>query len=230
MRVLVDTASASEIVRAQGGGEHGYGPQVISTFWHVALGEMIGIVVGLASALLCSCSRFSRNMLGAVTELGRTVPPLLFVPFAAIVLGVSDWVQIVGVALYSGLLVCLYSLAALVALPLSYSQLATLLGAGELRQVWTVRLPGILPDLLGAVRIAVSYGLGISIVAEYLASPTGIGRVMKYSMAYANVDLIVIGVIWTSVLSFVFDGVIVLVLSVFLKWTRRADLVRWLTN
>ncbi len=230
LRTLAATFTSNEIIAAQGGGTHGYFPQICSTFWHVSIGLVVGILTGLGAALGCYESSIARSSLRGITELGRTVPPLLFIPFCVIVFGVSDWVQIIGVGLYSGLTMCLYSLGALESLPENYAQMATLLGAQRLRRIWTVQLPAILPTILGAIRVASSYGLGISIVAEYLASPTGIGRVMKYSMAYSNVDLIVVGVLWTVILSFLFDWVIVTVLSAFLKWTRRGDLLRWLTT
>jgi ABC-type nitrate/sulfonate/bicarbonate transport system permease component len=227
---MIATFGKSAIIEAQGGGAHGYLPQIASTFWHVSAGLTAGILLGLSAAMLCFGNPITRRILGDATEFGRTIPPLLLIPFCSIVFGVSDWVQIIGVALYSGLIMCMYCLGALEALPDNYLQMAALLGARPVRRICTVQLPGILPAILGAVRVAASYGLGISIVAEYLASPTGIGRVMKYSMAYSNVELIVVGVLWTAALSFLFDLIIVVLLSASLKWTRRADLVRWLTT
>ena len=87
-----------------------------------------------------------------------------------------------------------------------------------------------LPRLLGPVRVVFAFSLGISVVAEYLASPTGIGRVMKLAMAYANVHLIVVGVLWTVIVAFVYDAVTVLFFGFFMRWTGRRQLVEWMAR
>jgi ABC-type nitrate/sulfonate/bicarbonate transport system permease component len=96
--------------------------------------------------------------------------------------------------------------------------------------MYTIQLPAILPHLLGPVRLVVAFSIGISVVAEYLASPTGIGRVMKYSMAFANVGLIMVGVLWAVALAFVFDAMTVFTIGAFTRWTGRRQLLEWMAR
>jgi ABC-type nitrate/sulfonate/bicarbonate transport system permease component len=228
LRLMVLSSISNPIIETQGGGSMGYAPHVFSTFWHVALGCTLGFGFGLATALLMAQNKLCLLVGNMLLELTRSVPPLIFVPFITIILGPTDLVQILSVAVYSTLTVALYSLNAISILPSEYLILAELLGANRTRRILTIQLPGILPQLLGAVRLIFSLGLGISIVAEYLVSPSGIGRVMKYSMAYSNAGLIVVGVLWTIMLAFLFDLVTVSLFAVSVRWTERGQLVKFL--
>lgn len=230
LRLLLTSAFSDPIISAQGGGSWGYAPHIFSTLWHVGVGASGGILLGVAIALLAAQHITSVTITNTVLELARTLPPLIFVPFAAIGFGVSDWVQVISVALYSSLTIALYTLLALDNLQPSYLQLSELLGANAYRRIITVQLPGILPDLVGPVRLVLAFGLGISIVVEYLASPTGIGRVMKNSMAFSNIDLIMVGVLWTVALAIFLDVCTAILFGALLNWTDRRQLLEWMAK
>jgi ABC-type nitrate/sulfonate/bicarbonate transport system permease component len=156
-------------------------------------------------------------------ELFRVVPPLIFVPFAAIICGPTYAVEVVSVALYSGLAMSLYASSALSNVPAESVALGRLLGAGPLRILLNVKLPAILPHLVGPLRVIASLGVGIAVVAEYLAVPKGIGRVMNFAVPYARADLIVVGVVWTVILVLFLDAIILLAARYFLRWTTRSQ-------
>jgi len=105
-----------------------------------------------------------------------------------------------------------------------------LLGSSRTRRVLTVQLPSSIPYLIGPLRWVYSFGLGICVVVEYLAADSGIGRAMKEVTAYSRADLIVVGVIWTLVLAFIFDGLLLAMLSAGLEWTDRKALLRWISR
>ena len=173
---------------------------------------------------------FTFTAADTVLEVIRTVPPLIFVPFAAIALSGSDLVQVASVALYAALMMSVYTFNAIDNVPSNLLHLSALLGASRYRRMVTVQIPAILPSLLGPVRLVLAFSLGISVVAEYLASPTGIGRVMKYAMAYSNSNLIIVGVMWTVMLAFLFDALTVLFFGAFIRWTGRRQLLEWMAR
>jgi len=230
LRLLGTTIGENPVVAAQGGGSWGYSIHVLSTFWHVLAGASGGMIIGCLGALLAAQSSLSWSVADTLLEAIRTVPPLIVVPFAAIALSGSNSVQLVSVALYAALMMAVYTFNAIENIPLNYVQLATLLGASRLRRMANVQIPAMLPRLLGPVRVVLAFSLGISVVAEYLASPTGIGRVMKFAMAYSDVHLIVVGVLWTVIIAFVYDAATVLFFGFFMRWTGRRQLVEWMAR
>jgi taurine transport system permease protein len=229
-RLLMSSACADPVISAQGGGAYGYSKHVLSTFWHVLVGAVGGMVVGGAATVVVAQWSLTFTAANTVLEVIRTVPPLIFVPFAAIAFSGSDLVQLASVALYAGLMMSVYTFNAIDSVPANLLHLSALLGASRYRRMVTVQIPSILPSLLGPVRLVLAFSLGISVVAEYLASPTGIGRVMKYAMAYSNSDLIIVGVMWTVMLAFLYDALTVLFFSAFIRWTGRRQLLEWMAR
>jgi ABC-type nitrate/sulfonate/bicarbonate transport system permease component len=224
-QLLISSAYADSVISAQGGGTYGYSTHVLSTFWHVLAGAVGGMVIGVAASVMAAQWAFTFTAADMVVELIRTVPPLMFVPFAAIAFGGSDLVQLVSVALYACLMMCVYAFNAIDNVSPNLPHLSALLGASRYRRIVTI-----LPSLLGPVRLVLAFSLGISVVAEYLASPTGIGRVMKLAMAYSNSDLIFVGVVWTVMLAFLFDALTVLFFGLFIRWTGRRQLLEWMAR
>ena len=229
-RLLCQTAFASNLIAAQGGGSHGFAPHVWSTFWHVLAGATEGSLAGLLIALAASQYINSTSVTNKLVEIGRTVPPLIFVPFVAGAFGASDWVRFVSIAFYSAMTISIYALNASLGVQQKYFALASLLGASRMRRVFTVQLPAILPHLVGPLRLIYAFALGISVVVEYLAADSGIGRVMKELLVYSRADLIVVGVIWTLLLALLFDALLVITVSKAIRWTDRGTLLYWLSR
>ncbi len=214
----------------QGGWPDGYLPHVWSTFWHVGLGGLAGIVGGVFWTLVAVQTRWIRVAWNSILEFFRTIPPLILVPFVAVVFGTSDLGRIVTVGMYAALTAAVYTFNALDNIPPHYLQLAALLGASTYRRLYSIQLPGIIPELLGSVRLIFAFGLGISIVVEYLGSEDGIGQVMRSVMAYSRIDLVMVGVLWTIVLAFLFDAGIVIVFGILTSWTERRQLLEWISR
>jgi ABC-type nitrate/sulfonate/bicarbonate transport system permease component len=221
MSLLFQSALHDPVIRAQNGGAGGYLPHVVSTFLRAGAGYGIGIVSGLILAMATSQIRPLFWMFDTSIELFRVVPPLIFVPFAVLLCGPSYAVVIVSVAIYSGLAMGMYALSALANVPDEFVALGRLLGAGRLRLLLKVRFPAILPHLVGPLRVIASLGVGIAVVAEFLAAPMGIGRVMNFAMSYGRADLILVGLVWTVLLVLLLDAGILLASRFLLPWTTR---------
>lgn len=230
LRLLYSTALGNELIEAQGGGSNGFAPHVWSTLWHVVIATSTGLTVGLLAALAITQHATLRDTAATFLEAGRTLPPLIFVPFATAAIGASDWVRFISIAFYSSLTIAVYAVAASIRVARQPLELATLLGASRLRRILTVQLPAIVPVLLGPIRLVCAFALGISIVVEYLVAPTGIGRVMKQVGAYSRPDLIIVGVIWTVILALLIDAALVLAFSSTLRWTTRNRLLEWMAR
>jgi NitT/TauT family transport system permease protein len=89
------------------------------------------------------------------------------------------------------------------------------MGAGEGLVVRSVIAPGIVPELVGATRVAV----GIGVVAEYLGAAQGVGQVFSRMVPYQALDVIIAGILWITVLAFVVDKVLSLGARQLTKWS-----------
>lgn len=230
LTAMVTTLRESALIDTQGGGPDGYLPHVWSTFWHVAVAALTGIVVGIVWILVVDESSPARVVSNTILEFIRVLPPLIVVPFVAIAIATSEWAHFTTVAIYATLTTAVYAMNATSNVPATYRSMAALLGAGRWRRAVTVTLPAILPEMLGAIRLVFAFGLGIAVVVEYLANPMGIGRVMKLVIAFSRVDLLLVGVMWTIVLALIFDAAVVVLFGFIMRWTERRQLVAWMAK
>jgi len=229
-QLLWVTAFQNEFIAAQGGGSHGFAPHIWSSLWHVVVATSPGVFIGIIFTLAVCQHPGIRSLADTLLEWGRTLPPLLFVPFAAAALGASDLVRFISIGFYSSLTIAVYGMNASSRIPEQYFSMARLLGASRMRRIFTVELPAMIPHMLGPVRLVYAFSLGISIVVEYVAAPSGIGRAMKQVMAYSNAGLIVVGVVWTLILALLLDVTLVLAFSTTMKWTNRRNLLEWIAR
>ncbi len=175
-------------------------------------------MVGFFVAIIVSRRRLTLLIADLVVELTRVIPPLIFIPFATLLLGSSYLVETLSVATYAALAMTLYTLNAIATVPPDFLALGRLLGAGQFRILMTIQIPAILPNLVGPLRVIISLGLGVAVVAEFLAAPGGIGRVMKFAISYARADLILVGVIWAILSVLALDIAVTCVSKMGLRW------------
>lgn len=226
LRMTIASFYKDPIIEAQGGGSDGFSPHVLATLSNFMLGFVSGSAGGITLAFgLFHSPRLLRQM-DPLIEFFRVLPPLLVIPFAVIFFRSTDTLPAVTVGLYTMFTVTVYTLGALSNLPANYSILARFVGATKLRRIIDIQIPAIVPALFGAMRLAVVLGLGISVVAEYLVAPAGVGRVMKFAMSFSRIDLLFVGVVWVVLMAVILELLLGLLLGYTLKWTSREALVR----
>lgn len=213
----VTTALADPLIAAQTGAHNGYLVHAGVTLAWTTLGLTLGICAGVALAGAAASTHFGAAIVYSLVEYVRVLPPLLVIPFLTVLLGVSSRTEVASVATYGFLATSGYALVAMLNVPRSTVALGRLLGASRLRTTWRVVFPAIFPKMQGPMRVVVSLGFGVAVVAEFLAAPAGIGRVMQFAMSYGRADLIVVGVVWAVFLVLLGDAAV----SVLWRWAGR---------
>jgi len=196
------------VIRSQGGGNYGFLPHAALTMARVAGGVAIGTATGIVLAgVLFQWSSWRRGIEPLLESL-RVIPPLILIPIVLVLLGPTEPAQVVVCAVYAAMSMMVHTLNALRNVPGSYWVIAHMHHASRWQTLQTVALPAVLPELLGGIRISLALGLGIVIVSEYLGAPDGIGRVLKFTLSFARVDLLLVGLVWAALIGVLFDQVI----------------------
>lgn len=203
--LLLTHALSDPIIRSQGGGEHGFLPHVLITTARVAAGVGAGAMVGAATAAALFQWPRWRQSVEPLIETLRVIPPLILIPFVLILMGPTEVAQIAVCALYSALSMLVHTLNALRNVPAAYWIIARMQGASRWQMLWTMAWPAALPELLGGIRISLALALGIVIVCEYLGAPDGIGRVLKFALSFARIDMLLVGLVWAALIGLLFD-------------------------
>lgn len=172
----------------------------------VAAGYGAAVVVGVAIGLAMGYYRVAYNLLEPLTELLRPIPSPAYIPLAIIFLGLGDEMKIFVV-----FFACIFPI-----LLNTYGGVAAIdrvqLNTGRtfrLSRVQTVRkivLPAALPSILTGMRISVGLALIVVVIAEMVASNTGIGAFILNAQRFFNVTDMYAGIFTLALLGYALNA------------------------
>lgn len=199
--VLLTSSSSLEAQGVSGGILQG----LLYTTRQVLLGVALGALVGGAMGVALALSRWLREIFHVTVEVIRTIPPLAAIPFFLIWFGTSPTGQLLVIAFYTSVMVLVTARSAVDHLPPIYPTYAATLGATRAQRIRTVVLPGMVPEVVGGLRVALGFSWGIAVVAELLGAQQGIGYNLMLLSTVLEVEAIMAGIIWISLIATVID-------------------------
>lgn len=222
LSAMVNSITSNPIIQAQGGGDSGYLPHMLFTTQTFLLGLILGIIIGFSLAVMVFQFPLILSLFDPILEMLRVIPPLIIIPFVLIILPANESNQVLIGGLYAAYSICVYTLNALQNIDKKYYCMAMVYRATRLQRIRTVQIPAVLSELVGGLRVTSALTMGIIIVAEYLGSPSGIGRVLKYALSYTDIELIMVGIFWSVIIAIFVDSAIVFSFHFLLRWSIRS--------
>ena len=175
------------------------GPPLIQILWHAALftakeallGFAIGAILGFAIAVLLSQSRFLERGVIPYVVASQTVPLLAIARMVVVGLGskgVKDWISVAVLAAYLTFFpVTINVLRGLGSADPRGVELMRSYAAGRWAILWKLQVPGSVPFLFSALRIAAPLSIVGAIIAEPAASIQGGlgGAIVNFNQYYS---------------------------------------------
>jgi ABC-type nitrate/sulfonate/bicarbonate transport system permease component len=184
----------------------------------LAAGYAIGASVGVAVGVSMGSSRRLRLALEPLVELLRATPAVALVPALIVILGVGDRMLIAVIAFGVVFPVLVNSMDGVRAASPELRETASLLGMGRAERILRLELPAALPSIFAGLRVAVSIGLVMVVVSEFVGGGDGLGRYIAVERSQFNVPEMYAGIVFLGVLGFVLNGIFVLVERRALSW------------
>lgn len=172
----------------------------------------LGVLAATIPAALLGLSFGVHSRLhGAMTPLFafvKYIPPVSFVPVLILWFGIGLKQQIallfIGIFFYLTIMIA----DTVAATPQAYKDAALTLGINERQMIWKVITPHSLPSFFEHLRVMVGIAWTYLVVAEMVAAPSGIGRVIINSQRYLQTDRVLAGMLTIGLLGVAFDGVL----------------------
>jgi sulfonate transport system permease protein len=137
--------------------------------WGIAL--LVGGALGMGMAL----SAPLRALLTLSVDLLRTLPVIAFVPIAALLFGLSRTTE-VTVAAWSALWpIAVNTVGGLEGVHARLGEVGAVLQLGRARRLWAITLPAAAPLMLVGARLGLGLALIVTVAAEMIANPAGLG-------------------------------------------------------
>lgn len=215
---MLDAAQRMAFEPQQRSGEYLLLNDTLASLKRLAIGVSCAALLGLVLGLNMGLFRGMGGLLSPFVTFISMVPPLAILPILFISFGIDELARVmlilIGVFPVIARDVLLYTQQ----LPREQITKALTLGASELSLVWRVVLPQVLPRLIEAVRLSLGPAWLFLIAAEAIAADQGLGYRIFLVRRYLAMDVILPYVLWITLLGFLMDFGLRLILRRGFRW------------
>jgi ABC-type nitrate/sulfonate/bicarbonate transport system permease component len=160
----------------------------LTTLGEMLLGLLIGVVAGLALAILMAHSRLATRGLYPALIATQAIPPIALAPALVIWLGYSIWPKALVTALLVFFPVLVNAYQGLTQVEPELLVLLRSMGASTTQVLFEVRIPSAAPLLFAALRLAVTAMVIGAIFGEWVGADRGLGIYMLDALSRLQTD------------------------------------------
>ena len=191
---------------------------VAASLKRLAAGFAIGAGIGVAVGLVMGSSRRTRRTLEPLMEFSRAIPPVAIVPAAIVVLGLGDAMRIAVIAFAVCFPVLVNTIEGVRAVSPEARDTASLLHVGSMGRTFRIYLPAALPSIVAGLRIAISIGLLMVVISEFLGEGDGLGRYILFQQSQFNIPEMYGGILFLGLLGYVLNSLFLVAEHRVLAW------------
>jgi NitT/TauT family transport system permease protein len=183
----------------------GFTTDILNSVYRVMMGFIIAAIIGVPIGLIMGTFKIAEALTEPVVGFIRYMPASAFIPLFILWLGIGD-IEKVAI-IFVGSFFQLVLMVAVVAKNVHKEMLETAytLGAKRFQVIRKVLLPASLPGIVDTLRIIVGWAWTYIIVAELVASASGIGYMIISSQRMLRTGNIIFGILTIGMLGLITD-------------------------
>lgn len=189
----------------------------LSTSWAILLGFGIAVLVGIPIATLMIYSASFHRGIYPILITAQVLPKVALAPLFIVWFGFGLIPKVLMTFLIAFFPIVVDTLAGLSAVRPESLMLLRSMGGSRWQSFWKVRLPTALPHIFSGLKIAMTFAVVGAIVAEFVASESGLGYVLVEARASLNMVLVFAAIIWLIAIGFIFYFAVELAEKIFVK-------------
>jgi NitT/TauT family transport system permease protein len=185
--------------------ELGFTTDILNSVYRVMMGFVVAAIIGVPIGLIMGTFKVAEAFTEPVVGFIRYMPASAFIPLFILWLGIGDIEKIA--IIFVGSFFQLVLMVAVVAKNVHKDMLETAytLGAKRFQVIRKVLLPASLPGIVDTLRIIVGWSWTYIIVAELVASASGIGYMIISSQRMLRTGNIIFGILTIGMLGLITD-------------------------
>jgi NitT/TauT family transport system permease protein len=185
--------------------ELGFATDILNSVYRVMMGFVVAAIIGVPIGLIMGTFKVAEAFTEPVVGFIRYMPASAFIPLFILWLGIGDIEKIA--IIFVGSFFQLVLMVAVVAKNVHKDMLETAytLGAKRFQVIRKVLLPASLPGIVDTLRIIVGWAWTYIIVAELVASASGIGYMIISSQRMLRTGNIIFGILTIGMLGLITD-------------------------
>lgn len=187
----------------------------------VAVGFLLGAVIGGALGLVSGLSRWGERLLDPPVQMLRTLPHLGLIPLFILWFGIGEEPKLALVAAGVAFPLYLNLHAGIRQTDPALLEAARVLGYSRFERIAHVVLPSAVPQTLVGLRIALGTAWLSLIVGEQVNADAGIGYLINNAREFLRTDVVVVGLLVYALLGLSTDALVRGLERRVLRWRAR---------
>lgn len=184
----------------------------------VCFGFLLGGGLGLAFGLLVGLFRRSEKLLDPTIQMVRMIPSLAVVPLFILWFGIGEESKVLLIAKAAFFPLYINTFIGIRNVDNKLFEVGRVLGFSRYKQIVRLVFPGAIPSILLGVRLSLGLSwLGL-VVAELIASTSGIGYMMSDARQFADTPVVFVGIFVFAVAGLLSDTAVRLLESRLVRW------------
>ena len=161
----------------------------VVTLTEVVLGLIIGVLLGISTALHLEISPSARLFLRPILIFSQAIPVFALAPLLTLWLGYGmiSKVTMAVLIIYFPVTSALHD--GLVNTPAGYLHLSSVMGASKLKTLFLIKFPAAMPSLLSGIKLSAVYAPIGATIGEWVGSSQGLGYLMLLANGRVKTDL-----------------------------------------
>ncbi len=188
-----------------GGNSKGLAIQIWSSLQRVFVGFFFSIVVGVGLGILIGSNKVIYRALDPLFQVLRTIPPLAWLPLSLAALkdnGAAAYFVIFITAVWP---ILINTTVGVQQIPQDYVNVKRVLKLSNKTYFFKILIPSALPYIFTGLRIGIGLSWLAIIAAEMLIGGVGIGFFIWDSYNNANLDRIIVALVYVGVVGYLLD-------------------------
>jgi sulfonate transport system permease protein len=184
------------------------GSETLVSVQRVALGFVIGALIGVVLAVVAGLSRLGEDAVDPPMQMLRTLPHFGLIPLLIVWLGIGEMPKIALIALGVVFPLYLNTFAGIRSIDRKFLEAAKTLHLNRRQRLRHVVIPGAVPQALVGLRQSLGVAWLSLIVAETVSASSGLGYMINHAREFLQTDVIVVGLAVYSILGLLTDSVV----------------------
>lgn len=191
--------------------------------YRIFAGFILAVIIGVPLGVLCGCFPGINACIAPLCGFIRYMPVQSFVPIIVLYTGIGEESKITVV--FIGTLFQLILMVAddVFSVPNDLINAGYSLGNSQLRTIFGVIIPYILPRMMRSLRMVIGWAWGFLICAELVASNSGLGYRILSSQRFFKTETIFGSILIIGLLGLVTDLVFVALIKLLFPWEGEED-------
>lgn len=198
------------------------GSNTAISVYRIIMGFIWAVVLGIPLGILCGCFKHAEAVIRPLCEFVRYMPVPAFVPLVMVWTGINELAKITIV--FIGTFFQLVLMVADDTLSVSDDLLSAsyTLGTKRWSTIYKVLIPAMAPRLMLTLRMMIGWAWTYLVVAELVASDSGLGYTILKAQRFFKTDAIFSGILVIGILGFITDRLFALAIKLMFPWDERS--------